>query len=551
MLDSRFTVRLLVISHLICALPIPSAAEGRKLAVVVGVDKYRANSDLPLLKHAGSDAALLSAALRSQGYTVFEMTQAIARHPDHEESSPQLAYIRDKIKGVLGTPNLGEEDAVIIALHGHGVQFDATDDQGNVIPRFYFCPADAMVAGIKKAADLSELNYLLPLDELYQELGDCKAGTKLLIVDACRNDPGRSNIFKSSLASATLPKVAAPPGGTAAFFSCKANQRAIEDTQTVEGKPILNQGVFTHFLVEGLNGAADQPLASSPPDGVVTFAELSTYVANNTYAHVFNKYGVKQSPELRGDYDLNLPLARVAPAIEATSEPGEIRSIGSMKIRMCWCPAAKAPEPAGSRLRRAEIERGFWLGETEVTQRQWTLRMDSAPWHGKQGVREGDDYPATYIDWNSAQRFCNLLNSHERSARQLPEDWCYRLPTEAEWEYAALAGRQGSYGFGDETSTLAQYAWFRDNTASKGERFAHAVGLKRPNVWNLCDMHGNVWEWCDSADAVKPYRGGSWLYPAERCTATVRGEYDSEDRFNDLGIRIGLFHHKAKAEETP
>jgi hypothetical protein len=77
----------------------------------------------------------------------------------------------------------------------------------------------------------------------------------------------------------------------------------------------LKQGVFTHFLVQGLQGAADQPVANQPGDGVITFAELSAYVANNTYAHVLEKYKIQQSPELRGDFDLNLPLARFLPKV--------------------------------------------------------------------------------------------------------------------------------------------------------------------------------------------------------------------------------------------
>ena len=292
------------------------AGSARRLAVVIGVNAYRSNSNLPRLRHAASDAKALSSTLRRAGYTVYEMTHEASREEGQETMAPQLAYIRDQIQGTLDFPNLGPKDSVLVTLHGHGVQYDQVDTDGTRIPGFYFCPADATVTGLRTANDITATNRLLPLHELYRALENCTAGTKLLIVDACRNDPTSPNVFRETLASATLPKLPPPTGGTAAFFSCKANQRAVEDVT-------LNQGVFSHFLVKGLQGEADLSLGGRGPDGIVTFSELSTYVANNTYAHVFNKFKVRQSPELRGDYDLNLPLVqlqrRTAPEMEPES----------------------------------------------------------------------------------------------------------------------------------------------------------------------------------------------------------------------------------------
>jgi uncharacterized caspase-like protein len=293
-----------MVLSLSAALSADDPSVGRKLAVVVGINAYRANSGLRNLSTAASDAEALSTVLREQGFLVQEMTHEVARQPGRETSAPNLDYICDAIDGILSYPNLGANDAVLISFCGHGVQYVEVDEAGNKSPRFYFCPADATVKGVKSVADLTERNHLLPLDELYMQLADCTAATKLLIVDACRNDPSQPGTFRDTLESITLPKLPPPPGGIAAFFSCKANELAAEDTD-------LQGGVFSHFLVQGLRGAADQPLANRPADGIVTFAELSTYVANNTYAHVFEKYRVKQSPELRGEFDLNLPLARI------------------------------------------------------------------------------------------------------------------------------------------------------------------------------------------------------------------------------------------------
>ena len=305
---SNFFIRILTIFIVLISV-IPVFAQERRLAVVVGINAYRANSGLPNLQHATSDATVLSETLREVGFNVYEMTHDAARQDGQETMAPQLDYIRDQIQGVLETPSLGKNDVVMITLHGHSVQIDFVDEKGNKTPKFYFCPADATLDGVKTANDITDRNNLLPLEELYADLADCKATTKLLVVDACRNDPTSPNLFRESLASATLPKLPPPTGGTAAFFSCKVNQRAVEDVG-------LQHGVFTHFLVKALQGEADLPTAGKPADGVITFAELQVYVANNTYTHVFDKFKIRQSPELRGEYDLNLPLAKIRRILE-------------------------------------------------------------------------------------------------------------------------------------------------------------------------------------------------------------------------------------------
>ena len=129
----------------------------------------------------------------------------------------------------------------------------------------------------------------------------------------------------------------------------------------------------------------------------------------------------------------------------------------------------------------------------------------------------------------------------------------YRLPTEAEWEYACRAGTTTAFSFGDDESKLGDYAWFDRNTFYAGEKYAHKVGFKKPNPWGLYDMHGNVWEWCSDwfsgnlsggVDPVGPgggsgriIRGGGWKSDSVLCRSALRNEFGPLDR-GVLGFRV-------------
>ena len=177
---------------------------------------------------------------------------------------------------------------------------------------------------------------------------------------------------------------------------------------------------------------------------------------------------------------------------------------------------------------RVTISKPFYLGKYEVTQKQWEAVMGNNPSKFK-----GPDLPVERVSWNDAQEFIKRLNAMEGHKR-------YRLPTEAEWEYAARAGSETAYSFGDSVESLKNYAWYKANSGMK----THPVGKKRPNPWGLYDMHGNVWEWVgdwfgkkqyadgSAVDPVGPdkgkdrvLRGGSWDYVAKYCRSSHR-DYD-------------------------
>jgi formylglycine-generating enzyme required for sulfatase activity len=186
------------------------------------------------------------------------------------------------------------------------------------------------------------------------------------------------------------------------------------------------------------------------------------------------------------------------------------------------------------------ISKPFYLGKYEVTQAQWQAVMGNNP-----SRFTGDaTRPVENVSWEDVQEFIRRLNTKEGGAT-------YRLPTEAEWEYAARAGTTTAYSFGNDKGQLSQYAWYGDTSGSQ----THPVGTLKPNAWGLYDMHGNVWEWVQdwygpytAAAAVDPAgpssgsyrvnRGGSWRYLTSHCRSACRGHWSPGYRYDHLGCRL-------------
>ncbi|WP_417380110.1 SUMF1/EgtB/PvdO family nonheme iron enzyme [Gimesia sp.] len=189
----------------------------------------------------------------------------------------------------------------------------------------------------------------------------------------------------------------------------------------------------------------------------------------------------------------------------------------------------------------------YYLAETVVTQGQWKSVMGTTPWKGERNVMEGDNYPAVYVSWEDAQEFIKKLNASEGDL--------YRLPTEAEWEFACRVGSLSAYCYGDDEDGLSDYGWFQDYSLIISEEYAHQVGEKKSNAFGLYDMHGNVWEWCEDwygdyvsgfvtdptghgSGSARVFRGSCWHHVSGNCRSAHRLRGVPERRDNDLGFRV-------------
>jgi formylglycine-generating enzyme required for sulfatase activity len=186
------------------------------------------------------------------------------------------------------------------------------------------------------------------------------------------------------------------------------------------------------------------------------------------------------------------------------------------------------------------LTKDYYIGKTEVTQALWKAVMGS-----NRSYFKGDRKPVDDVSWNDCQTFISRLNAATGKN--------FRLPTEAEWEFAARGGKNSKHYQYSGSNNLRDVAWYDDNSNST----THNVATKKPNELGIYDMSGNVWEWCsdwygdygsnaqyDPAGPNSGYnrvrRGGSWLYGATRCRSSYRGHDGPDDRYTYHGLRLAL-----------
>jgi len=178
----------------------------------------------------------------------------------------------------------------------------------------------------------------------------------------------------------------------------------------------------------------------------------------------------------------------------------------------------------------------FRLGQYVVTQSEWIALLKTQPWLNQRNVKYGTDNPAVFVSWYDAIEFIRVANKADPR-------FAYRLPTEAEWEYAARGGLEASrlgrskFCFGNDESKLIDYGWYLENAAQ--EQYAHPVGMLRENQLKLFDMHGNVWEWTsESQSGLRIVRGGGFNFMALGASSAFRVFQKPELKGEALGFRL-------------
>jgi formylglycine-generating enzyme required for sulfatase activity len=280
------------------------------------------------------------------------------------------------------------------------------------------------------------------------------------------------------------------------------------------------------------------------------------------------------------------PAPRQDPSPFLGRNPGEERTVEGMKL--CWCPPGQfvmgsPPTETGRNVDEAQvpvtITRGFWMAKFEVTQGRWTRVMGALPKTpptAEFGL--GDEHPVYWVSYGDAETFCRTLTEGALRAGSLPDGWEFRLPTEAQWEYACRAGTVTATAFGD--SLGLRQANFNGEPLKPGKGGnalgrATSVGSYPANPWGLCDMHGNVFEWCrDWYHARLPggtdpdlsetrgipnrdgtysrvRRGGAWNDSGRFCRSALRLRYEPERNSDHIGFRVAAVPRAGSARPQP
>ncbi len=389
------------------------------VAILVGVGKYPLYSGLSHLQYPAVDVDTLAATLRSQRYSVLSL----------KDSDATKEAVLNAISQA-GEALAGANQTVIFFFSGHGFAVNGEN---------YLATLDA---GIKNLASSG-----LSVKAVEQALAKTEAARRVLWIDACRDEPGKG--VGEARSFANLQAAA----GTRLLLSTKAGKVSYEDEQ-------LKQGLFSYYLVKGLEGGA------AGPDGLVTFQDLATYVTLRVRSRSLETGHVQvpyEAGEASGDFLLARASGGRAPApsptrvpaanIDRGPQPGSTKLNAKDGQLYVWIPPGSfimGCSPGDTECfdhekpaHNVSITKGFWLGQTPVTQAAYQRVVGTNPSHFK-----GDNLPVEQVTWDEAKQYCEAVGG--------------RLPTEAEWEYAARTGTAvARYG------NLDAIAWYQGNRGSQ------------------------------------------------------------------------------------
>lgn len=566
-----------------------AAAQGSAHALLIGVKTFD-HASLRELRYTENDVEELATLLDRPGSPFRGQVRVLTstRGAKAARDMPTAANIRKALQELSSKRT--RRETVLVALASHGIELvvappgagsrgrssrlEGESTPGDHIYPF-FCPKDAQFEGTDHATGYNE--RLINLNELILDtLGKCGAGTKLLLMDACRE---HERVDASRSLSVNYGKV---PEGLAAMFSCKSGQLAYED-------PRLKHGVFFYFVLKGLSGEA-KDLNS----GRVTWERLVAYVGEamesdskiytggrlQTPHRIANLTGdsavlvkLEKSPleqnnglPLKGDLRPSRPETQAAAKGIENSIGMLLMSIPKGTFKMGSPADAKASKE--EKEHEVEITRDFFMGAKEVTQEQYRMVMRNNPSaYSESGQQEStvrhmdtSGFPVEEVTWKDAEKFCKALSAlpGERAAGRV-----YRLPTEAEWEYACRGGKPKAipFQFG-HTMFLGQANFDSRSLLIGGKRPTSLnqpcpVGNFEPNRFRLYDMHGNVREWCSDwydkdyyrkspktdpqgakVGRYRVVRGGSWRDDDNYCRSTHRDKLAPDKSDHHTGFRV-------------
>jgi formylglycine-generating enzyme len=492
----------------------------KKYALLIGVNKYD-KPGFDELDFAEADVKELAEVLKRDGYTV-KLLLGSATGSTHATKANIEAAVKEFV------PQCTARDTLIIAVSGHGMELDNKP---------YYCPVDAVG---RDPASMVSLSWLIDEAEKH-------AGVRLILADACRNDPDPTRGRGIDKESVKLKP------NTALFLSCQSNQKALESKD-------LKHGLFFHCVLQGLRGNLKD---AKNDKGEVTPGRLATAV-EETFASKFSEWvpnaSSKQEPQIANF----IPASRVLIASNGL-KPGEEREYEiatGVKMKFCWIPPGKAtlgaPKTEVGRdsddlEEREYTSKGFWLGKYEVMQGEWAAsgvaRKEENSFSAK-GDRAakvaGMDtsiFPAENVSWEECQEFVKSLNTRGKVTQVFGKSGTFCLPHEDEWEYACRGGK----------GNLQPYYWGKVLTAQDANTSAAdlvrttrvgSYSTAAPHPWGLCDMTGNVWEWCENKysndSKSRVLRGGAWRFNPEYCRVAGRDRITPDFRVYYAGFRVCL-----------
>ncbi|MFN9717593.1 MAG: SUMF1/EgtB/PvdO family nonheme iron enzyme [Planctomycetota bacterium] len=527
----QVSIRLFITALTFCMSLPATAAE--KYALLIAVAKYEyADMNKPApLEFPEDDAKAIGQLLEAGGYTVdLLLGQAATK-----------AAINSKLQTLQSKADA--DGVVLVGLFGHGIEVDTVDSHGDLIKDGCFCPYDT---SIREALDFKgrpvldsrgnpqvepDPDTLIRLGDLMRTLKLAKAGNRIVLADCCRTTPNAARGRSSFGANFSVQDL---PDNTSLLFGCSPNEQAFEHKD-------WGHGAFTKCLLETIGELS----AAGPVDTAQLASQMKKRVPA-LVASVSPRDRQTPKPFITDVVDLQLENHPDNRPQKLTNSIGQELVLIPAGTFLMGSPASEKDRSEDETQHQVTLSTGFYMGRTEVTQGQWRAVMGTEPW---KGYAEADDQnAASYIRWDEATEFCNQLSQKEGKT--------YRLPTEAEWEYACRAGTTTRFYFGDDESLLGEYEWFIGNAWDKDEKYAHRVGQKKPNPVGLYDMHGNQNEWCSDQYAFfnndgplndRVLRGGSWASSEQLCRSAYRYKFSRADREDTSdyawrGFRVALSH---------